>query len=91
MRPEFTLSKSLLRMAEYEIKARTTPGYEVEYQFYRQFKDPKEALLSIPYNERNLPYTAKRALKGLKPGDLFSFRGKMTLLFDATAFCTTLL
>jgi beta-lactamase class D len=84
MRPEFSLKKVLLPAADYKVKNAVTPGFELEYSFYRQFNDPKLALLSVPYNEKNVPSDAEHALKGMKEKDLFSFRAALTILTSST-------
>ncbi len=56
-----------------------------EVYFVRQFKSKKKALLAMPYHLKQLPLTAKKALKGLKPGDLVSIPANMSVAFGAQA------
>lgn len=60
------------------------PGFELEYGFYRQFASSKKAILAKPYFHRNLPFDAKHAIQGLKPYDVFRFKGKLDMMFDSS-------
>ncbi|UOF00908.1 hypothetical protein [Bdellovibrio reynosensis] len=51
-----------------------------EIIFARQFKSQKESLLSLPYTPRNLPFTAKKAIERLVPGDFVAFQGRLSFV-----------
>ncbi|WP_374029246.1 hypothetical protein [Bdellovibrio bacteriovorus] len=48
--------------------------------FARQFKNQKDSLLALPYTPRNLPFTAKKAIERLVPGDFVAFEGKLSFV-----------
>lgn len=90
MRPVLNIPFTLKEMAAYKADFSVSPGYEIEYGFYRQFSSSKKAILAKPYFHRNLPFDAKHAIQGLKPYDVFRFRGKLDMMFD-TSVVTDLL
>ncbi|KYG68457.1 hypothetical protein AZI87_04195 [Bdellovibrio bacteriovorus] len=51
-----------------------------EIVFARQFKSQKDSLLALPYTPRNLPFTAKKALERLEPGDFVAFEGRLAFV-----------
>lgn len=53
-----------------------------EIIFARQFKSQKDSLLALPYTPRNLPFTAKKALERLQPGDFVAFQGRMAFVLS---------
>lgn len=90
MSPSFNIPFTLKEMSSYTAEFGISPGYELEYGFYRQFTSSKKAILAKPYFHRNLPFDARHAIQGLKPNDVFRFRGKLDMLFD-TSIVTDLL
>ncbi|WP_374075485.1 hypothetical protein [Bdellovibrio bacteriovorus] len=53
-----------------------------EIIFARQFKNQKDSLLALPYTPRNLPFTAKKAIERLQPGDFVAFQGRMAFVLS---------
>lgn len=53
-----------------------------EIIFARQFKSQKDSLIALPYTPRNLPFTAKKAVERLQPGDFVAFQGRMAFVLS---------
>lgn len=82
-KPELQVSKKLLNLGQDKLLGKFRAGYHVELSFYRQFKDPKNAILATPLFEESLPVNAQTTLHQLNPGDVFSFSSQMNLVGSA--------
>jgi hypothetical protein len=58
---------------------------ERELLYIRQFKSHEEALKAKPYHLRQLPFTAKKALENLNPGDFVLIPCRLNLMVEARA------
>lgn len=82
VKPSFSLTKTFLKKEDYLLQSKLSPGYELEYTFYRHYKDPRVALTTKPYFHQNLPFDSEHAKKGMKSGDIFRFKTKLTMLLS---------
>lgn len=56
----------------------------LEFTFARQFVDTNDAVEAKPYFYDNLPFTAEKALNGLKPGDYFSMKTNLGVVVSGS-------
>lgn len=78
--PTIPLHSTVVQQEAAKFFVKLEPSYGVEFQFYRQFKDPKSAILSRPYYVQNLPLTAENTIQNMAPGDLFVFNSHLDIL-----------